>query len=84
MGVDGNLEHRETRIERLESVSRISLLAIVIAVALTVLGFVFADDLSVSRITVGVIGAAFVLAFAVQRQKVKALLSRIHEEQAEG
>ena len=70
MGSNENLESRESRIEKLESVHRISLLGIVDFVALTVVGIVFAGDLSVSRIAVGIIGVTFVMAFAVQRQRV--------------
>lgn len=82
MGVD-NLESRVSRIERLESVRRISFFGVVIVLALTVLAILYANDFSVSRVAVGVIGATFALAFAVQYKKVKALLSGARECQGE-
>lgn len=83
MGSNENLESRERRIEKLESVHRISLLGIVVFVALTVVGIVFAGDLSVSRIACGIIGVTFVMAFAVQRQRVGSLLKAVHHEPSE-
>lgn len=75
MGVDEKMEGRESHIERLESLRRISQLVILFAAALTMLGVAFADVLSVSRVTVGIIGATFVLAFALQRLRVVSLLN---------
>lgn len=82
MGID-NLEPRARRIERLETVRRISFFGVVIVLALTVLAIVYANDFSVSRLAIGIIGATFALAFAVQHQKVKALLSGVREGQEE-
>lgn len=81
MGVD-NLESRVIRIERLESVRRISFFGVVIVLALTVFAIVYANDFSISRVAVGVIGGTFALAFAVQHQKVKTLLSGVREGHA--
>lgn len=84
MHVDGNLEPGESRIERLESVHRISLLGMTFFAALTACGLVYADELSASRIAIGVVGAAFVLAFSLQRHKVKSLLSTARHDQYAG
>ena len=81
MGVEEQMGGRESLIERLESLRRISQFVILIAVALTTLGVVFGDYLSFNRVTVGIIGATFVLAFALQRSIAVSLLNSIRREQ---
>ncbi|OPB01877.1 hypothetical protein BFW89_17455 [Pseudomonas synxantha] len=52
--------------------------------AATGLGLVYADEIGASQIAIGIVGATFVLAFSVQRQKVKSLMTAERDEHNAG
>ena len=80
MNNEEQLEPREERVERLQSVQRIALFGMVFCAALTVCGLIYADEIKVGRIAIGIVGAAFVLAFSVQRLKAKQHVAQLITE----